>query len=194
MWRFSTSTDFERKLYLLVILSSCVKYIRIILNFISLVRRMLLRVENSIAGSFLTSRAAREHWSKSINERALEDRQVVDESPPIKRLELAAISRPAVAANSPSASRHFRRVNFNNSTPPRSTFVRRWLARFFRQLSIIRGPALPRASERCLAEYRSSFSFSLSLSLFSLSFLPAIVALAGVAPVPEVGRTRNYEL
>jgi len=181
MWGFS-STDSERKLYLLITLLSSAKYIRIILSFISLVRRMLLRVENSIAAfsvkcggghglrSFLTSRAAREHWSKSINERALEDRQVVDESPPIKRLELAAISRPAVAANSPSASRHFRRVNFNNSTPPRSTFVQRWLARFFRQLSIIRGPALPRASERCLAEYRSSFSFSLSLSLLSLSF------------------------
>lgn len=71
---------------------------------------MLLGAEASIAAfSIKWTRAlvifnepcCMEHWSKSIDERALEDRQVVDESPPIKRLELAAISRPSAAVNPP---------------------------------------------------------------------------------------------
>jgi len=79
-------------------------------NFISLIQRMLLESETSIAAfSVKWTRALvifnepcrTEHWSKSIDERALEDRQVVDESPPIKRLELAAISRPSAAVNPP---------------------------------------------------------------------------------------------
>lgn len=75
----------------------------------------------------------------------------------------------------PLASRHFRRVNFNNSTPPRSTFVPRWLARFFRQLSIIRGPALPRANKRANVTSRNIDRSSFSLSPFTLSFLSLLL-------------------
>lgn len=95
---------------------------------------------------------------------------------PIKRFELAAISRPAATPGQPSP--HFRRVNFNNSILPSALYTihlraARWLARFFRRAFNYPKGSRSHKSEHCLAKYRS-----LERSLF-LSFW-TIVALATV--------------
>lgn len=75
--------------------------------------------------AFSTSPRSPHYTSKPIDERASRKRKKRDRwwmsRAPIKRLELAAISRPAAESHPRSVSRHFRRVNFNNSTSPPST-------------------------------------------------------------------------